>query len=231
MGPGSASSVSTNHHHGHGHGSHGHAPISEQVKYAILAQQLKAHKNTDLLQQALAHGSSSVAGNPLLHFGYPLATPSPLHNGSGQGNGQAITMDDDEPKLIIDEDDNEHDEVEPEEVDDFEEDEDEEEMDEPEEEPELIPDEQPAEKEEEEQEEPELPKPIAAPELSRLRSLRLRDPARPVCPPGCQALGHTGQVSRLRGNLRQPSPAAGPLLSGILGTAAAPRSQQFTSAP
>ncbi|KAH8419867.1 hypothetical protein KR009_003458 [Drosophila setifemur] len=123
------------HSHAHAHHGHGHAPISEQVKYAILAQQLKAHKNTDLLQQALAHGSSSVAGNPLLHFGYPLAAPHPLSNG-GQVNGPPMPMDDDEPKLVIDEDENEG-EPEPEEVDDFDEEEDEEEDEPEEDEPEM----------------------------------------------------------------------------------------------
>lgn len=52
--------------HNNGANSVGPASISEQVKYAILTQQLKARKDTDLLQQALVHGSSSVAPNHLL---------------------------------------------------------------------------------------------------------------------------------------------------------------------
>uniref|UniRef100_T1GYH1 C2H2-type domain-containing protein n=1 Tax=Megaselia scalaris TaxID=36166 RepID=T1GYH1_MEGSC len=65
--------------------------ISDEVRYAILAQQLKSRKDsTDILQQALAHGSSSVQQQ--MH-----------HHQASMGQQQ----DDDEPKLVIDEDDGE----------------------------------------------------------------------------------------------------------------------------
>ncbi|XP_037936796.1 ras-responsive element-binding protein 1 [Teleopsis dalmanni] len=87
----------------------GAPPISEQVKYAILAQQLKARKDTDLLQQALAHGSSSVqpshmlsnnsnTGMPTMTNGQPFSF-NPLNTVNSNG------VEDDEPKLIIDEED------------------------------------------------------------------------------------------------------------------------------
>ncbi|KAL9883789.1 zinc finger protein pebbled isoform 3-T7 [Glossina fuscipes fuscipes] len=88
------------------------SPISDQVKYAILAQQLKARKDTDLLHQALAHGSSSVANSQILSASLN-SNHSPLNfshmNGNGTPNG---SMEDDEPKLIIDEDEDEEDDVE-----------------------------------------------------------------------------------------------------------------------
>ncbi|XP_075158942.1 zinc finger protein pebbled [Haematobia irritans] len=97
-----------------------HSPISDQVKYAILAQQLKARKDPDLLQQALVHGSNSVANSNMFssHLGSlnnsngvaPPAFPnysSQQHlSQNGTPNG---SMEDDEPKLIIDEDDDEED--------------------------------------------------------------------------------------------------------------------------
>ena len=104
-----------------------HSPISDQVKYAILAQQLKARKDTDLLQQALAHGSNSVAnanmfsqqttnvsGNGAANpFGFNAHHSTHLLNQNGTPNG---SMEDDEPKLIIDEDDDTDDEVEEEDI-------------------------------------------------------------------------------------------------------------------
>ncbi|KAM7350472.1 zinc finger protein pebbled [Cochliomyia hominivorax] len=111
-----------------------HSPISDQVKCAILAQQLKARKDTDLLQQALAHGSNSVANSnmfsqqaPNLNNGQPPFFNFNPHHGNhlsqnGTPNG---SMEDDEPKLIIDEDeeDEEEDEEEIEEIPDDQEDE------------------------------------------------------------------------------------------------------------
>ncbi|XP_013113548.1 zinc finger protein 236 [Stomoxys calcitrans] len=98
-----------------------HSPISDQVKYAILAQQLKARKDPDLLQQALVHGSNSVANSNLFsnhlsaHNNGGAAVPHAFPNYSshqqhqqqhlsqnGTPNG---SMEDDEPKLVIDEDD------------------------------------------------------------------------------------------------------------------------------
>ncbi|XP_046801391.1 zinc finger protein 236 [Lucilia cuprina] len=96
-----------------------HSPISEQVKCAILAQQLKARKDTDLLQQALAHGSNSVANSnmfsqqgPNLSNGQPpFFGFNPHHNHHLSQNGTPNgSMEDDEPKLIIDEDDEEEEE-------------------------------------------------------------------------------------------------------------------------
>ncbi|XP_005175232.2 ras-responsive element-binding protein 1 [Musca domestica] len=96
-----------------------HSPISDQVKYAILTQQLKARKDPDLLQQALVHGSNSVAnsnmflgglnanGNPAGYPNYGSSTQHPhLSSQNGTPNG---SMEDDEPKLIIDEDDDDED--------------------------------------------------------------------------------------------------------------------------
>lgn len=89
------------------------SPISEQVKFAILAQQLKARKDTDLLQQALAHGSNSVNGSHALMsnaaFG-SFATNAQNLNGNGNSNG--ALEEEDEPKLIIDEDEEEQEEPE-----------------------------------------------------------------------------------------------------------------------
>ncbi|XP_053948919.1 uncharacterized protein LOC128857268 [Anastrepha ludens] len=90
----------------------GASPISEQVKYAILAQQLKARKDTDLLQQALAHGSSSIGNNHHMLLNAttalgPLAPPNGLQfpfNQLGQPTNINGSIEDDEPKLIIDED-------------------------------------------------------------------------------------------------------------------------------
>ncbi|XP_011208535.2 uncharacterized protein LOC105229783 [Bactrocera dorsalis] len=91
----------------------GAAPISEQVKYAILAQQLKARKDTDLLQQALAHGSSSIANSHHMLLNAagaaigPLGPPNGLQfpfNHLGQPVNINGNAEDDEPKLIIDED-------------------------------------------------------------------------------------------------------------------------------
>lgn len=89
------------------------SPISEQVKYAILAQQLKARKDTDLLQQALAHGSSSIAKSHHMLLNAagaalgPLGPPNGLQfpfNHLGHPTNINGTAEDDEPKLIIDED-------------------------------------------------------------------------------------------------------------------------------
>lgn len=96
----------------------GASPISEQVKYAILAQQLKAHKDTDLLQQALAHGSSSIANSHHMLLNAagaalgPLGPPNGLQfpfSQLGQSTNINGTAEDDEPKLIIDEDDEDDD--------------------------------------------------------------------------------------------------------------------------
>ncbi|XP_055910190.1 zinc finger protein 236 [Eupeodes corollae] len=88
--------------------------ISDQVKYAILAQQLKARKETDILQQALSQGSSSVLtqnpGSGISSIRQSLSASSNTNNGSTE---------DDDPKLVIDED---EDEPEEEEDDDEEED-------------------------------------------------------------------------------------------------------------
>ncbi|XP_067641284.1 ras-responsive element-binding protein 1 [Eurosta solidaginis] len=107
-----------NSHQGQGNGLSS-SPISEQVKYAILAQQLKARKDTDLLQQALAHGSSSIANNHhlLLNPGGALGALAQPPNGlqfsfnalSQQSANINGTMEDDEPKLVIDEDEEEDD--------------------------------------------------------------------------------------------------------------------------
>ncbi|XP_055844594.1 ras-responsive element-binding protein 1 [Episyrphus balteatus] len=76
--------------------------ISDQVKYAILAQQLKTRKETDILQQALSQGSNSVlAQNPtsaISSLRQSLSASSNTNNGSTE---------DDDPKLVIDEDDDE----------------------------------------------------------------------------------------------------------------------------
>ncbi|XP_017472012.1 PREDICTED: uncharacterized protein LOC108363230 [Rhagoletis zephyria] len=99
----------------------GASPISEQVKYAILAQQLKARKDTDLLQQALAHGSSSIANNHhmLLNASAALGPLAPPPNGMqyafsqlGQPTTINGSIEDDEPKLVIDEDEDEEDDIE-----------------------------------------------------------------------------------------------------------------------
>ncbi|XP_055371231.1 uncharacterized protein LOC129605474 [Condylostylus longicornis] len=62
--------------------------ISDQVKYALLAQQLKARKETDILQQALTQGSNNASYN----------------NNSASNNNTNLEDDDNDPKLIIDED-------------------------------------------------------------------------------------------------------------------------------
>ncbi|XP_004529684.1 uncharacterized protein LOC101459914 [Ceratitis capitata] len=99
----------------------GASPISDQVKYAILAQQLKARKDTDLLQQALAHGSSSIANNHHMLLNAagaalgPLAPPNGLQfsfNPLTQPTNVNGSIEDDEPKLVIDEDDDDDDDVE-----------------------------------------------------------------------------------------------------------------------
>lgn len=67
--------------------------ISDEVRYAILAQQLKSRKDSsEILQQALAHGSSSVQQQMHQHHHPSSMIPQP---------------DDDDPKLVIDEDDGE----------------------------------------------------------------------------------------------------------------------------
>ncbi|XP_061393482.1 zinc finger protein 236-like, partial [Musca vetustissima] len=100
----------------YGSSSNNHSPISDQVKYAILAQQLKARKDPDLLQQALVHGSNSVANSNMFlgglngngvasgfpHYGSSSAQQQQQHlSQNGTPNG---SMEDDEPKLVIDED-------------------------------------------------------------------------------------------------------------------------------
>lgn len=86
--------------------------ISDHVKYAILAQQLKARKETDILQQALSQGSNSVIGqNPtagLSSLRQSLSASSNTNNGSTE---------DDDPKLVIDEDDDDQEDEEEEEED------------------------------------------------------------------------------------------------------------------
>ncbi|XP_073827942.1 zinc finger protein pebbled [Musca autumnalis] len=98
----------------YGANANNHSPISDQVKYAILAQQLKARKDPDLLQQALVHGSNSVANSNMFLGGLNTANGNPAagfanYNSAQQHLSQNGTpngsMEDDEPKLIIDEDD------------------------------------------------------------------------------------------------------------------------------